>query len=195
MIIPFNESLPTDFFWINKPQFKLASNHLSIITSDNTDFWQRTHYGFSRDNGHALLTSTTGNFTMTVQTNFEYKSQFDQCGLLARVDALNWIKISAERENDEVIRLGSVVTNLGYSDWATVDINGGNTGMWYRINCKENDFILEDSLDGETWSQMRITHLHCRQRPLNIGLYACSPKTGGFRAAFSNFSIEKESGK
>ena len=136
MTISFKESLPADFFWINKPQFELENNHLSIFTSSKTDFWQRTHYGFSRDNGHALLTSTTGNFTITVRTNFEYQSQFDQCGLLARVDGLNWIKVSAERENDEMIRLGSVVTNLGYSDWATVDINGSRTEMWYRIICR-----------------------------------------------------------
>ena len=192
MTIPLEEPLPKGFFWLNKPRYRMEGGALSVFTASKTDFWQRTHYGFSRDDGHALLTSTTGDFTITVRTAFEYASQFDQCGLLIRIDALNWIKASTEREDDVRIRLGSVVTNLGYSDWATVDIDGGTAGMWYRIRSRENDFILENSTNGASWSQMRIAHLHNRQRPLNIGLYACSPNTGGFRAVFSDFSIDED---
>jgi regulation of enolase protein 1 (concanavalin A-like superfamily) len=40
------------------------------------------------------------------------------------------------------------------------------------------------------WTQLRITHLHSRQRPLNAGIYACSPAEGGFIARFSDLSID-----
>ena len=195
MIIPFDNTIPDKFFWLNKPEFNFDSGKLSIKTSGETDFWQRTHYGFSRDNGHAMLTSISCNFKMTVKTRFNYQSQYDQCGMLLRIDALNWIKVSAEYEDSERNRLGSVMTNLGYSDWATTDIDSHIGEMWYRIECKDNDFIIENSLDGTIWSQMRMAHLHSRQRPLNAGIYACSPKEGGFQAGFSELSIEKETDK
>ena len=192
-MIPFDRSIPEDFFWLNKPDFKLNDGKLSVITNSETDFWQRTYYGFSKDNGHAMLSSISGNFTLTVKTNFKYQSQFDQCGLLLRIDGLNWIKVSTEHEDSEKCRLGSVITNLGYSDWATTDVDSRITEMWYRVICQDNDFIIESSLDGIIWSQMRIAHLHSRQRPLNAGIYACSPKSGGFEAEFSNLSVESNS--
>ncbi|WP_245662995.1 DUF1349 domain-containing protein [Endozoicomonas arenosclerae] len=38
------------------------------------------------------------------------------------LDSENWFKASIEYENQDYSRLGSVVTNFGYSDWATTDI-------------------------------------------------------------------------
>ena len=35
----------------------------------------------------------------------------------------NWFKASIEYEDEKIQRLGSVVTNHGYSDWATTDIS------------------------------------------------------------------------
>ena len=162
---------------------------LTLTTLDGTDFWQRTHYGFSRDDGHALLTSLHKDFQMTVRVRYSYEDQYDQCGLLVRIDALNWIKLSSERESQDSSRLGSVVTNLGYSDWATTDVNGTEADIWYRVECRENDFHLYTSQDGADWHRLRIAHLHSRQRPLNVGIYACSPKKGGFQCQFSDFSL------
>ena len=193
MKIFFDRTTPENFFWFNKPEFSFSNDKLTITTSGETDFWQRTHYGFSRDNGHAMLSSVSGNFRMTVRTEFQYKNQFDQCGLFLRVDSLNWIKVSAEKEDSERCRLGSVITNLGYSDWATTDIDSEIGELWYRVECLDNDFFIESSFDGITWTQMRMAHLHSRQRPLNAGIYACSPKKGneGFKAEFSELTIEK----
>ena len=63
--------------------------------------------------------------------------------------------------------------------------------MWYRIACKGNDFTLEWSAKGEEWTQMRLCHLHNRQRPLHVGIYACSPKESSFVAEFSEFDLEE----
>lgn len=191
MNIPFKTGIPENFFWFNKPDFSADSGNLIINSLPNTDFWQRTHYGFSRDNGHALLTSVSHDFAMTVRTRFSYLNQFDQCGLYVRIDPLNWIKVSVEQENGRFNRIGSVVTNLGYSDWASSDIDKAVEDVWYRIRSKENDFHIDSSLDGLEWTQMRIAHLHNRQRPLNIGLYACSPGEGGYQSTFSDFYVEE----
>ena len=68
-------------------------------------------------------------------------------------------KASIECENENFSRLGSVVTNLGYSDWATTDIDT-ISGIWYRLSRRGSDFLVESSFDGVSFKQMRIFHLH-----------------------------------
>ena len=89
---------------------------MKLTCETETDFWQRTHYGFRRDNGHALLTKVKEDFSLTVRCSFLGKFPYDQAGVMVRIDEENWIKSSLEWENSEYSRLGSVVTNLGYSD-------------------------------------------------------------------------------
>jgi regulation of enolase protein 1 (concanavalin A-like superfamily) len=177
--------------WFNEPKFQTTSEALSVVTSPDTDFWQRTHYGFRRDNGHCLLKEVDFDFLIQTNTRFEPKSQYDQCGLIVRIDSENWIKSSTEFETIEHSRLGSVVTNLGYSDWATIDIHHKISEMSYRIQSKGGmkDFLLEYSPDGKAWKQLRIAHLHTPFKMAKIGIYACSPMNTSFSASFSDFTI------
>lgn len=65
-------------------------------------------------------------FSFTVKTEFDSKNRFDQCGIVMYLDSENWLKASIEYENQSFqhlgSNLGSVVTNNGYSDWATTEI-------------------------------------------------------------------------
>jgi len=106
-----------------------------------------------------------------------------------RIDSQNWIKVSTEYESEHVSRLGSVVTNLGYSDWATQDVKSNYSEMWYRISKRGSDFLLENSYDGQAWLQMRITHLHREAEPCEIGVYACSPIGKDFQCCFKTLEI------
>jgi hypothetical protein len=110
---------------------------------------------------------------------------------MVRVDRENWIKVSTEYENEIASRLGSVVTNLGFSDWASQDIPSHHREMWYRISRNENDFLLEHAYDGENWLQLRVTHLHAVTEPLQVGVYACSPVAGGFWCRFDVLEISE----
>ena len=190
----FENGIPEQFFWFNEPQHhRTADGALEIDTRRDTDFWQTTHYGFNRDSGHCLFAKVDFNFSMTVRTEFSYQEQYDQCGLFVRVDEKNWIKVSVEREDDRLNRLGSVVTNLGFSDWATKDIEEPVYNMWYRIQSSGADFLIESSIDETTWKQMRLAHLHKPFTSLDIGVYACSPKESSFTAKFSNLVIGESS--
>ena len=192
--------------WINKPQGHLISSNLvEIVTEPETDFWQRSYYGFRNDNAPALLLQSNENFTFTTHVAFDYRLQFDQCGLIIYIDSENWFKASIEYENGNLSRLGSVVTNNGYSDWATTNILT-TTSIWYRLSRRGPDFLIESSTDGQNFMQMRIFHLHClgetteemgKQNPplpakqfISFGLYACSPSASSFKAKFSNFKME-----
>ncbi len=86
-----------DFSWVNQPSnFELNNDGLIIITEPETDLWQRTYYGFRNDNAPAFLTEIEGDFTFTVKTSFDYKNQYDQCGILLYQDSENWVKASIE---------------------------------------------------------------------------------------------------
>ena len=175
-----------NYKWLNKPaKFELTDNTLVIETEPGTDLWQRTHYGFKNDNAHGFLTETGGDFTFSVKTQFNSGFMYDQCGILLYNDCNNWVKVSVEYENEEFARLGSVVTNLGYSDWATTDIQATVKEMWYRLSRRGQDFFVENSMDGINFKQMRILHLHVPFETVRVGVYACSPLHSSFKATFS----------
>lgn len=182
-------SLPRDFHWFNEPARHRLGEGLEIFTDEKTDFWQRTHYGFRRDDGHCLLMAQPGDFSLTTHVEFRPREKYDQCGLIVRINAENWIKVSTEYESEQVSRLGSVVTNLGYSDWATQDIRSSRRTMWYRVSRRGSDFLLESSDDGQTWLQMRIAHLHYEAAVHEIGVYACSPIGKDFWCRFTMLEI------
>ncbi len=179
-----------EFGWINQPgYFRLINSRLTIITDPETDFWQRTWYGFQHDNGHVFVTGIQGDFTFAVKTKFKAVNQYDQCGIILYQDSENWVKASVEYENEEFARLGSVVTNLGYSDWASTDISAAVDCMWYRFSRRGLDFLIEYSSDGKRYQQMRIFHIHNPITLARVGVYACSPSKPGFKAVFSKFEM------
>ena len=63
-------SLPQDFYWFNEPARYHIGNGLEIFTDAKTDFWQRTHYGFQRDDGHCLLIQQIGDFSLMTHVEF-----------------------------------------------------------------------------------------------------------------------------
>jgi regulation of enolase protein 1 (concanavalin A-like superfamily) len=184
-------SIPKSFYWFNEPARYQVGNGLEIFTNEKTDFWQNTFYGFQKDNGHCLLTPHHGDFSLITHVESRPLNKYDQCGLMVRVDYENWIKVSTEYENEKYSRLGSVVTNFGYSDWATQDINSSHTEMWYKISKNGSDFLLENSYDGQNWLQLRLTHLHKLSVQLELGIYICSPTGKDFWCRFKLLEISK----
>jgi hypothetical protein len=175
--------------WMNQPKhFVVEKNRLIIETEPGTDLWQRTYYGFQNNNAPSFLQEVEGDFSFVVKTEFEESwFMYDQCGLLLYIDSENWVKVAVEFENDSISRLGSVVTNLGYSDWATTDIPAETSEMWYRLSRRGQDFYIENSNDGKTYRQMRMLHMHNTSEKVQIGVYACSPLKSSFNAVFSEF--------
>ena len=180
----------SEFTWLNQPRrFSVENDRLTIVTDPETDFWQRTYYGFRNDNGHAFMKEIEGDFTFTVKTEFEAKTQYDQCGIILYQDSENWMKASVEYENEDFARIGSVVTNLGYSDWATTDIPAIITEVWYRLSRRGQDFYIEFSQNGRHYQQMRMFHMLNTISVARVGVYACSPLNSSFRADFSEFKL------
>ena len=178
--------------WTREPEcYKIGSDMVEIVTKPHTDLWQRTYYHFQNDNAPVLQMETEEKyFSFVVKTEYtESHHRFDQCGIVMYLDSENWLKASVEYENEEYQHLGSVVTNNGYSDWATTVIESSIKTMWYRFSRREDDYCIECSADGVTFSQMRICHMHRGGGKIRFGIYACSPEESSFKAVFSNMQI------
>ncbi len=177
--------------WTRQPkQMQIGEEKVVIITEKETDLWARTYYGFQNDNAPVFQIETTDKFfSFVVKTEFESACRFDQCGVVMYLDSDNWFKASIEYEDGKIQRLGSVVTNHGYSDWATTDIPSDIKSMWHRFSRRNSDYCIECSEDGITFSQMRIFHMWEGAEKITYGIYACSPTEGSYKATFSNMQI------
>jgi hypothetical protein len=177
--------------WTREPEsYEIKEDEIEIITKPYTDLWQRTYYHFRNDNAPVLQMKTKEKyFSFIVKTEFESKHRFDQCGVVMYLDSDNWIKGSVEYENEVFQHLGSVVTNHGYSDWATTEIDVSVKSMWYRLSRRNNDFCIECSEDGIVFSQMRMCHMWEATDEIQFGIYACSPENSSFKAIFKNMDM------
>lgn len=182
----------TKFKWTREPEsYKINHDTIEVVTKPHTDLWQRTYYHFQNDNAPVFQMETEEKyFSFIVKTDFEESHhRFDQCGIVMYLDSENWLKGSIEYENNEYQHLGSVVTNNGYSDWATTVIDASVKSMWYRFSRREDDYCIECSSDGITFNQMRICHMHKGKEKISFGIYACSPEDSSFKAVFSHMQI------
>lgn len=182
----------TKLKWTREPEeYKIKQDTIEIVTKPHTDLWQRTYYHFQNDNAPVLQMETEETyFSFIVKTEFhDSHHRFDQCGIVMYLDSENWLKGSIEYENDKFQHLGSVVTNEGYSDWATTEIDASVKSMWYRFSRREDDYCIECSEDGTTFHQMRICHMQRGSGKIQFGIYACSPEDSSFKAVFSNMQL------
>jgi hypothetical protein len=147
-----------DFRWHNQPaRYSIDDTEIRITTEPGTDLWQRTYYGFRPDNSPMLVWDESRNVTVTVRARFTYQELFDQCGIVIYFNEDCWCKASIEYSDHSSADLGSVVTNGGYSDWATQPI-APRSEIYFRLNRRGPDFSLESSFDGNEYSQMRVFH-------------------------------------
>lgn len=180
------------FSWMNPPlKESICEKGLEIVTKNETDFWQRTHYGFCRDDGHFLFKEVTGDFELSGHFTFNSNTQYDQCGILIRVDSDNWVKASIEFEDEQFSHLGSVVTNFGYSDWSTQVVTTEHKSIWFSATRTGKDFIIRHSFDNKIFHQMRVLHLHEATDQIKVGAYACSPKREGFTCVIHSIEIKQ----
>ncbi|MBQ9347710.1 MAG: DUF1349 domain-containing protein, partial [Oscillibacter sp.] len=129
--------------WTREPAaYHCETDCVSITTAPRTDLWQRTYYHFRNDNAPVFQMETEEKyFSFLVKTDFSGSHhRFDQCGIVLYLDSENWLKASVEYENETFAHLGSVVTNHGWSDWATTVIPADVKTMWYRLSRREDDY-------------------------------------------------------
>ncbi|MBN2048691.1 MAG: DUF1349 domain-containing protein [Anaerolineaceae bacterium] len=179
--------------WFCEPaRWELNDGRLLLFPDAKTDFWRQTHYGFNNDNGHCLWMPVEGDFVLTTRVRFHPAHQYDQAGLFIRLSRDCWLKTSVEYEPESADYLGSVVTNFGYSDWATQEFRSSANELSFRVRREGNDYLVEYLGESGQWTQLRMAHLHEDDGNglVLCGLYACSPIDAGYCAEFDFLTIE-----
>jgi regulation of enolase protein 1 (concanavalin A-like superfamily) len=173
--------------WLNEPRdWTHSGGVLTFTTEPKTDFWRKTHYGFIRDSGHFYGQPITGDFTAEVKVTGNYRTLYDQAGLMVRLDENNWLKCGVEFVDGE--QLASVVLTREYSDWSFVPIPGNPASAWVRFRREGGAVEVHYSVDGTTFRQLRLGYL--TSGTVEVGMMACSPGDEGFTVRFEGFKLE-----
>jgi regulation of enolase protein 1 (concanavalin A-like superfamily) len=180
--------MPSNFQWLNAPASSEGDEQaLALTTDEATDFWRHTFYGFVRDNGHAFLAPATGDFTASAIVVGDYEQLYDQAGLMLRIDERNWIKTGIEF-TDGLMHFSVVVTR-DVSDWSVIPLPDARPDQEIGVRMtRHGDAVrVQYSVAGSPWQMARLAAFPADDG--EVGIMACSPERGGFRARFRDITI------
>lgn len=182
MSINFNDGK-----WLNQPANCQATEAALIVTTDEkTDFWRETYYGFTRDSGHFLGFPTADNFTAQIRIQGEFRTLYDQAGLMVRIDERRWMKTGVEFTDGEPF-LSTVVTD-DKSDWSVSQPFKELEDFYIRVTVAKGALRIQASRDGSFWPLLRLAPFPTAGH-YEVGPTACTPERSGLTVRFSEFSI------
>jgi uncharacterized protein len=173
--------------WTHEPPaWRAEARALVVTTAPKTDFWRHTHYGFVRDDGHAWLEERRGGFVATVKVTGAYVAQYDQAGLMVRLDTEHWLKCGVEFVDG--VQQASVVVTRGHSDWSVLPLAGAPSAVWFRVARHDDAVAVWYSPDGADFTLLRLAHLPDRG-VAELGPMCASPDGDGFTARFDEYDV------
>jgi uncharacterized protein len=174
--------------WYNEPAaWREHDGVIEVTSAPRTDFWRKTHYGFIRDNGHFYHRTVEGDFVARVTIRGDYAAQYDQAGVMVRVDEGTWLKCGIELV-DGVQHAGAVVTR-DFSDWSVVALPENPPACRLRLTRQGDTVDIEYALDGGRFARLRMAYLP-PVASVQVGLMCASPEGSGFTSRFEGFSLE-----
>jgi regulation of enolase protein 1 (concanavalin A-like superfamily) len=171
--------------WLNQPLRAEADGEALIaVTGRNTDFWRRTGYGFTHDDGHFLGTPLTGDGAIEVTFRADFEAQFDQAGLMLRADPATWLKTGVELSDGQLY--ASVVVTNEMSDWSVSPLPDSARGhaLTFRASRKGDGVTIRYRIREEPhWHLLRVAFLP-PEAELQAGPMCCSPTREGLSVRF-----------
>jgi len=173
--------------WLNEPsRWTVGPGTLSLTTSPRTDFWRTTGYGFVRDTGHFLGRRIAGDFEAEVEVRAGYKDQYDQAGLMVRLDAEHWLKTGIELV-DGRHEMSAVVTH-GVSDWSITALPAPPQVLALRLLRRGDALRITFAVDGGPPQMHRLAFFPAL--PVLVGPMAASPDGAGFDVEFAGLRVD-----
>lgn len=174
--------------WFNEPSsWEVKDGNLKMKVTPESDYWRKTHYGFTVDDGPFFYTTRGGEFEVSMKISGDYKTRFDQMGLMLRIDEEHWVKTGIEYL-DGIYNFSTVVTDI-HSNWSIVELTGRPKSIWIKAIRKIDAVEIFYSLDGVTYKMSNVVYL-ADNKPIMVGMMAASPDGNGFDALFEEFSIK-----
>jgi regulation of enolase protein 1 (concanavalin A-like superfamily) len=159
--------------WLNEPrEWSGDASALTVRVEPNTDFWRTTHTGVIADNGHFADTGA-----LALRFRGDFAAQYDQAGLMLRVDATRWIKAGIELA-DGRLWLSAVVTD-GVSDWSQQPAPEPDADGWYEVRAVREGDAIQFLCAGQPFRLAPFP-----EGELMAGPMCAAPTGGGFTAHF-----------
>ena len=196
--------------WFNEPeQWKIENQALTMYVPPQSDYWRISHYGFTVDDAPFYYATYGGEFEVKVKVTGDYKTRFDQAGLMLqdfgridilvnnagitkaglmlRIDHENYIKTGIEFV-DGKFNLSTVVTHKT-SDWSVITLDKPVPYVWIKAVRRLDAVEIFYSFDDKEYVMMRNAWLQ-DNTPVHVGLMAASPDGNGFNATFEHFKVK-----
>ena len=174
--------------WFNEPaQWTIQDHVLSMQVTPQSDYWRISHYGFTVDDAPFLYTLRGGEFEVKVKVSGDYRTRYDQAGLMLRIDHENYIKAGIEFV-DGKYNLSAVVTHHT-SDWSIIPLEKPVPFVWIKAVRRLDAIEIIYSFDDQEYTLMRNAWMQ-DNHPIMVGLMGASPDGQGFEARFEHFSIQ-----
>ncbi|KAJ2961516.1 hypothetical protein NQZ79_g3325 [Umbelopsis isabellina] len=201
------------FTWLNEPashstpgsQRSVKDYQIAQVEARSkpaTDFWRKPP-SVHRDTGHFYYTTVEGEFHISCIFKGEWKTRYDQAGLMCRLNSQKWIKAGIEYDEDKTFA-SAVVTNPN-SDWslAEVELTSEKDHMYIEMQRKAGNIYIryglvgenEDLSKGPSTTPLRTVNGFMgpdANESIQVGIMLCSPKSqDGVQVNFKNIIINK----
>lgn len=173
--------------WFNESEkWEVKNKTLNMEVTPKSDYWRVSHYGFTVDDAPFYYATYGGEFEVKVKITGNYKTRFDQMGLMLRIDNERWIKAGVEFV-DNKFNISAVVTDKK-SDWSVLQLEKTPSFVWIKAVRRLDAVEFFYSLDDKNYIMIRNAPFQ-DNIPVMVGLMAASPDGDGFNAKFENFKV------
>ena len=166
----------------------LPGGGLRVFAPENSDYFQDPGGVTRKDDAPYLWMEVSGDFVARALVRAPKSDlHWDAGTLMARQDALHWVKLCYERTDWGGMAAVSVITN-GTSD----DANGAELALpevWLQLYRAGDVFGLHYSADGQTWRMVRLLRM-AMPAAIKVGMVAQCPGGPGVIIDFLSFSLE-----
>jgi uncharacterized protein len=174
--------------WRCEPaSWRLVPDGIELRTKPRTDFWRHTHYGFVRDDGHLYYEQADGDLEVEATIDGDYRDQYDQAGVMLRVDEETWVKCGIEFVDGR--ELISAVVTRGASDWAVSPRPLKEQGTPLRIVARRTGDAVT-VLHGHAGAEQLLRLAPFPRGPVMAGVMAASPDGAGCHIALTRIAIQ-----
>jgi regulation of enolase protein 1 (concanavalin A-like superfamily) len=177
----------TDGTWTHEPASAAVDDGgLAVTAIEGSDAWRHTAYGFVHDTEHALLAPLAVGEAMEVTFRAAWEGQFDQAGIVVRIDDEHWIKAGVEFA-DEHLGLGAVVTDVR-SDWSVGHVDDWRgSELTVRVSRWPDAVIVRARAGDGDWRLVRVAPFD-GAAAASAGPFLAAPTRTGLTVFFTRWT-------
>ncbi|MCR4032161.1 MULTISPECIES: DUF1349 domain-containing protein [Flavobacterium] len=186
-VVTVNAQKLTALRWLNEPsEWEIKDNKLIMQVTPQSDYWNKSHYGFTVYDGPFYYTERSGEFEVVLKMGGAYKTRFDQVCLMLRIDENNYVKTGVEYV-DGIYNISTVHT-IDKSSWSVVGLKDKPKNIWMKAVRRLDALEIFYSTDGTNYIMTNTVYFP-EFKTVQVGMMAASPDGKGFSAVFEDFKI------